>query len=275
MRRAGQRWTTLLGAALLLAVVLAALLAPVLYPGDPFDMAGVPLLPPGEDAAFPLGTDSLGRDLAAGIAYGARVSLLIGIVSTAAAVLAGGAVGAVAGYYRGPVDDALMRVTELFQVVPPFMLAVVLVTILTPSIRTVAITIALVSWPPVARLVRAEFLQLRERDFVLSCVAIGMSDLRIMATQIMPNALPPVVATATLMVAGAILMEAGLSFLGLGDPNVMSWGGMIGAGKDQLRAAWTVAAFPGLAILVTVLGLNLVGQGVNDLLDPRRRTGRR
>ena len=261
----------IVGGAILLLVAAMAATAGLVFPDDPFGMVDQPLLWPGEVPGLPLGTDSLGRDIAADLFHGARASLLIGLASTAAAVGIGVMVGAIAGYYRGLVDDALMRLTELFQTIPPFMLAIVLLAVLGARLGTIVTALALVSWPGIARLVRGEFLGLREREFVQSCKVVGMSDLRIIATQILPNALPPVIVTATVLVATAILMEAGLSFLGLSDPNVMSWGHMINMGRDQMREAWYIVVIPGLALLITALGLNLFGEGLNDALNPRLR----
>jgi len=265
-----RHWSLLVGGAILLAVGLMAASAGLLFPEDPFTMVDQPLLWPGA-AGMQLGTDAMGRDMAAELFHGARVSLLIGFASTGAAVVVGTVVGALAGYYRGLVDDVLMRLTELFQTIPQFMLAIVLLAIVGPSIGTIVAALAVVSWPAIARLVRAEFMVISEREFVQSCRVIGMSDARIMLTQILPNALPTVIVTATVLVATAILMEAGLSFLGLSDPNVMSWGSMIGTGKDQLREAWYIVAIPGIALLLTALGLNLFGEGLNDALNPRLR----
>ncbi len=263
------------GLAVLVVVVLVAVLAPVLYPYSPWQMVGRPFLPPFEQAAQPLGTDMLGRDVAAGLAHGARVSLLVGLVSTVVACVLGIAFGAFAGYYGGIVDDALMRVTEFFQTIPTFVFAVVLVAIFTPSIASIVAAIAIVSWPPVARLVRGEFLSLREREFVQAAVVIGQSPGRIMLTQILPNTLSPVIVAASLMVATAILTESAISFLGLGDPDLMSWGFMIGAARTVIRQAWWMSFFPGVAIFLTVLALNLVGEGLNDALNPRlARRGR-
>ncbi len=197
------------------------------------------------------------------------MSLLIGFVATLVAVLAGIAIGALAGYSGGWVDDVLMRLTEMFQTIPPFIFAIVLVAIFQPSVATIVLAIGAVSWPAVARLVRGEVMALRNREFVQACIAIGMNDARIIFRHILPNTLAPVIVTGSLMVATAILTEAGLAFLGLGDPNVMSWGTIIGAGRDVLRTAWYVTAIPGIAILLTVLGINLVGEGLNDALNPR------
>lgn len=270
-----QHPTLSVGLFLLAAIVLLAAIGPLLFPGDPWEMAGAPMLWPGDDPAHPLGTDFMGRDLATGLAAGARVSLLIGLVSTALSATLGIAVGAIGGYFRGPVDTALMRLTELFQTVPKFVLAVVLVAIFKPSVTTVVLAIGVVSWPSTARLVRAEFLSLREREFVLAAETLGMGHARIIVTQILPNALPPVIAMATLTVATAIQTEASLSFLGLGDPNVMSWGTIIGSGREQVADAWYICALPGLAIVVTVLAFNLVGEGLNDAFNPhlRKRKG--
>ncbi len=256
------------GLVILLLVFAMAALAPVLFPFSPWDMQGAPFSPPGEDG-FLLGTDSLGRDVAADIAYGAHVSLLIGAVSTVAAVTFGVVLGALAGYLGGVVDDIIMRLTEFFQTVPSFILAVVLVAIFTPSLLSIVVAIAVVSWPPVTRVVRAEFMTLRTREFVQAAEVLGRSRFAIAFREILPNALSPIIVLGSLMVASAILLESALSFLGLGDPNLMSWGFMIGAGRSVIRLAWWMSVFPGIAIFLTVLALNLVGEGLNDALNPR------
>ena len=256
------------GLAVLLLVGAMAAAAPFAFPFSPWDMQGAPFAHPGEEG-FLLGSDSLGRDVAADIAYGANVSLLIGAVSTAMALVFGVALGAVAGYAGGVVDDVIMRVTEFFQTVPSFILAVVLVAIFTPSLYSIVAAIALVSWPPVTRVVRAEFMSLRSREFVQAAEVLGRSRAAIIFRDILPNALSPIIVLGSLMVASAILLESALSFLGLGDPNLMSWGFMIGAGRSVIRLAWWMSVFPGLAIFVTVLALNLVGEGLNDALNPR------
>ena len=260
-----------LGLALLLFILLLAISGPFLYPGDSWSIVARPFLWPGENSAFPLGSDSLGRDVAAGIFQGARVSLLIGTVATIAALLIGVTVGAFAGYYGGWIDDALMRLTEVFQTMPFFVFTIVVVSIFKPSVVTIVAAIATVSWPAVARLVRGQFLALKAREFVQASIALGMGDARIIFRQILPNTLAPVIVTASVMVATAILTEASLSFLGLGDPNTMTWGTMIGAGRPMLRTAWYLTAIPGVAILITVLAINLVGEGLNDALNPRLR----
>jgi peptide/nickel transport system permease protein len=256
------------GLALLAAVMLMGALAGTIFPFSPWDMRGVPFMPPGE-MGFLLGSDSLGRDVAAGIAHGATVSLLVGAVSTAAALLLGVTLGAIAGYCGGWVDDLVMRFTEFFQTIPSFVFAVVLVAILGPSISSIVIAIAVVSWPPVTRVVRAEFLSLRTREFVQAAEVLGKSRTAIVFREILPNALSPIIVLSSLMVATAILLESALSFLGLGDPNMMSWGFLIGSGRSVIRLAWWMSVFPGIAIFVTVLALNLVGEGFNDALNPR------
>lgn len=257
------------GLVILVLVVAAALLAPILYPTSPWRMVQRPFVPPFTLERVPLGTDALGRDIAAGLMHGAGVSLIVGLVSTLAALLIGVPLGALAGYLGGRVDDALMRFTELFQTVPSFALAIVLVAILQPSLSSMILAIALVSWPPVTRLVRGEVLSLRSREYVQAAIVTGQTTFTILRREVLPNTLSPIVVLASLMVATAILLESSLSFLGLGDPNRMSWGFMVGAGRTVIRQAWWITAFPGLLILLTVLALNLIGEGLNDALNPR------
>jgi peptide/nickel transport system permease protein len=269
LRRLRQNPSVIAGGLLLLSIIVAAALAPVLYPADPLGMVARPLLWPGQDLAYPLGTDSLGRDVAAGLMHGARVSLLIGFVATTIGLTVGILVGATAGYRGGRIDDVLVRVIELFQTVPSFILLIVLVAIAQPSIVTVTWAIGLVTWPTIARLVRAEFRVLREKEFVMAARSLGFGHARIVIREILPNALPAIIVTASVMVASAILMEAALSFLGLGDPNVVSWGSMIGSGRELIRTAWYLTALPGVVIVFTVLSLNLIGDGLTDVLNPR------
>jgi len=213
--------------------------------------------------------------VAAGLVHGARVSLIVGLVSTLVALLIGVPLGAFAGFYGGLVDDGAMRFTEFFQTIPNFALAIVLVAIMEPTLPTITLAIAIVSWPPVARLVRAEVLSLRKREFVDAARLAGLSNTRILFGHILPNAMSPIIVMASLMVATAILLESSLSFLGLGDPNIMSWGYMIGAARTVIRTAWWLSFIPGVAILLTVLALNLIGEGLNDALNPRlARKGR-
>jgi len=267
-RRYRRNRGAVLGLVVMIAVVVLAASAPLVFPASPWKLAGRPFLQP-LDPVFMLGTDMLGRDIAAGIAHGARVSLLVGLATALASTLIGILIGGTAGYAGGRVDDALMRFTELFQTIPPFILAIVLVVIFSPSIYSVIVAITAISWPPVARLVRGEFLTLRSREFVQASIVIGQGHARIMISQILPNAMPPIIVYASLMVASAILLESALSFLGLGDPQLMSWGFMIGASRNVIRIAWWMSVFPGLAIFLTVLALNLVGEGLTDALNPR------
>ena len=268
-RRYRKNYAAVGGLVLVLAIVVLALVGPRLYEVNPFDMVGRPYSPPfGE---FPLGTDVSGRDILAGIIHGAPVSLLIGVIASLCATLVGVAFGAVAGYYGGLIDDALMRTTEFFLTIPSFILAVVIVAIFAPTVVTITAAIAVVSWPSVARLVRGEFIAQREREYVQACRALGMRDWEIILVQILPNALAPVIVVSTLMVATAILTESGLSFLGLGDPNHISWGYMIGVARTALRVAWWMAAIPGLMIVIAVIAINLAGEGLNDALNPKLR----
>ena len=261
--------TFMVGAGLLLAMLLMAVLGPWLYPQGPWTVVGAPMTWPGADAARPLGTDALGRDILAGLLHGARVSLLIGAAATAMALCVGIVVGTLAGYFGGWVDDLLMRLTDAVQTVPPFLLAIVVVLIVNPTVASIVAAIALISWPTVARLVRAEFMRLREADFVSACRLMGMAPARIIFVQMLPNAIPPIVVSSSIMVASAILIESGLAFLGLGDPNVISWGTMVGLGRSDLRAGWYLVVIPGLAIMLAVLALNLLGDGLNDALNTR------
>ncbi|MEX3313620.1 ABC transporter permease [Sulfitobacter sp. PS-8MA] len=258
-----------IGLVILTFVVVAAILAPILFPQSPWKMVQRPFLPPFTQDGLLLGTDALGRDVLAGLAHGAYVSLLVGLVSTIVALAIGVPVGAAAGYFAGRIDDALMRFTEFFQTIPSFALAIVLLAIFQPSLTFVIIAISIVSWPPVARLVRGEVLSLRTREFVEAASLSGLGNMQIITRHILPNALPPIIVLASLMVAQAILLESSLSFLGLGDPNIMSWGYMIGAARTVIRTAWWLSFLPGMAILLTVLALNLIGEGLNDALNPR------
>lgn len=258
-----------IGLLLLMLVLAMAVSADWLYPRDPLALAGRPLIWPFANPRFLLGTDNSGRDIAAQIFHGARISLLIGLVATLISVVIGITIGAVAGYYGDWVDTILMRVTEAFQTLPNFILLLVLVAVFGSTITTVTVAIGIVSWPASARLTRAEFLSLRNREFVQAGRTLGLRDARLIFGDILPNALPPVIVYASVVMAIAILLESALAFLKLSDPNVASWGNLIGAGRDVLRVQWYVSAIPGVAILVTVLAVSLVGQGLNDALNPR------
>ncbi len=260
-----------IGALALIVIAAISLLGPLLYTVDPWSMVGSPFVWPAEDVKFPFGTDALGRDVLAGTIRGAGITLLIGTTAAGATIFLGVVIGAIAGYFRGVIDDFLMRFTEVFQTIPNFIFLIVLVAIIGPSIPTIVGAIAAVSWPPVARMTRAEFLSVREREFIQACHLIGMNDFRIMFVQILPNTIAPIITFGSILVANAILSEAALSFLGLGDPNVITWGAMIGLGRESLRTAWFLCAIPGLAILVTVLSINLVGDGLGDALNPKVR----
>jgi peptide/nickel transport system permease protein len=252
----------------LLVVVMAGIVGPLIDSVDPLSMIGVPTTPPFTDWAFPLGTDQMGRDVLAGLIAGAKVSLGIGGFATALTFFVGITVGALAS--NGPpwLDSVLMRLTEIFQTVPTFLLLIVIVCIVPPSLFTIVIAISLVSWPTVSRVTRSEMLSLRRRDFVASCRLIGMGETRIVVTQLLPNCFSSLIVLASYQFSAAILAEAALSFMGLGDSNTMSWGRMIGEGRSALQGAWYLSAIPGIALLLTVLAANLVGEACNDVLNP-------
>lgn len=255
--------------AFLVFVAIVALSAPLIYPEDPLSMVARPFLWPWQNPKHPLGTDSLGRDVTAGLVWGSRISLVIGIAAMALGVTIGIFVGATAGYFGGRIDDGLVRLIEIFQTTPSFLMLVVLVAIAEPRVESITVGIALVTWPTIARLVRAEFRSLREKDFVTAARGLGYGHARIIFIEVLPNALPPIIVTSSVIVASAILMESALSFMGLGDPNRISWGSMIGAGRETLRTAWYLTAVPGIAIVLTVLALNMIGDALNDALNPR------
>lgn len=262
-----------MGTLLLAAIVLLAAFGPAVYGVDAWSSSAVPFLPP-LSAGAPLGTDLLGRDVLAGLLQGARVSLLVGIVAAFGAVFIGGMVGLAAGFFRGPVDTVLTSITEFFQTIPSFILAVLLVSIFSPSLSSVVIAIALVSWPQVARVVRTQTMSLREREFVLAARISGKPVWKVIAVDIVPHVLSAILIVSSVIVANAILTESALSFLGLGDPNMMSWGYMVGASRSVVRLAWWMSVFPGLAILLTVLAVNLLSDGLAQHLDPRRAGSR-
>ncbi|MDP3183379.1 MAG: ABC transporter permease [Desulfobaccales bacterium] len=257
------------GLALVAGMFVVSLAAGWLAPYDPnfIDLKAVLMAPSGEHL---LGTDPLGRDVLSRIIYGSQVSLKVGFVAVGLATLIGLLVGALAGYYGGWVDQLLMRLVDLMLCFPAFFLILAVIAILEPSIWNIMVVIGLTSWMGVARLVRAEFLSLREREFVMAARALGASDARLIWRHMLPNALAPVMVSATLGVAGAILTESALSFLGLGvQPPTPSWGNILTAGKDNIEIAWWLSLFPGLAILMTVMSYNLLGEGVREAIDPR------
>lgn len=219
-----------------------------------------------------LGSDDLGRDMLARVANGARVSLFVGFAAAAVSALVGVAIGALSGFAGGRVDELFMRFAETFQVVPQFFLAILVVALFGPSLVKIVLIIAVLSWPSTARIIRAEFLKLREQDFVAAARLAGASRFDLVFREILPNALPPVIVNASLQMASAILTEANLSFLGLGDPDMVSWGQLLFGAQPFLNQAWWMALFPGLAILFTTLGFNLLGDGLNDVFDPRQKS---
>lgn len=269
LRRLVKNKLALLGGIVVVILFIVSIFAPVLSPYDP-DTVNVKEILTAPGRLHPLGTDELGRDVLSRMIWGSRISLKVGFVAVGIAVLIGIIVGAAAGYYGGWTDSVLMRFVDMMLCFPSFFLILAVIAILEPSIYNIMAVIGLTSWMGVARLVRAEFLRIREMDFVKAARSIGASDVRIIFRHILPNALSPVFVAATLGVAGAILTESALSFLGIGvQPPTPSWGNMLTAGKDNMEIAWWLSVFPGLAILVTVLGYNLLGEGLRDILDPR------
>lgn len=251
-------------------VLVTTFIGPLVYTVDPFEIVWSPLTPPGENG-FLLGTDYLGRDMIAGLLIGGQATLAVGAAAAALTITIGITVGAIAGYYRGWVDEALMRITEFFQVLPPLLLAMVLVMLFQPTLFTIAFAIGIVSWTSAARLTRAEFMRIRELEYVKAARSISASNARIIWRVILPNAAPPLIVSAALSVGTAILFEAGLSFLGLSDANVMSWGKLIGDNRPVILGAWWPVTFPGIAIFMTVLAVSLIGDGLNDALNPKLR----
>lgn len=258
------------GLCLLVFILLFATIGPFLYPTDPFDIVYRSMAPPG-DGGFWLGTDYMGRDITAGIVHGAKATLIVGTSAAFCTVIIGVLVGAFAGFYGRWVDNMLMRITEFFQVLPPLLLSMVLVTLFSPTLTVIALAIGVVSWPPIARLTRGEFLKIRQQEYVMAARAVGSKNGRLIWRVILPNSLPPLIVSATLNVGTAILFEAGLSFLGLGDPNIMSWGLMIGASRDYIFESWWAVTFPGIAIFMTVLSVSLVGDGLTYATNPKLR----
>lgn len=260
---------SLAGAMVVIALVTVAVLAPLIAPHNPMsiDVSNV-LSPP--NLSHPLGTDDLGRDVLSRMIWGSRVSLTVGFVAMGIAIFIGTIIGALAGFYGGKIDAALMRFVDIMLTIPTYFLILAVIAILEPDIYTIMVVIGLTGWMDVTRLVRAEFFTLKERDFVLSARALGAGHLRLIFSHILPNALSPVFVAATFGVAGAILIESGLSFLGLGvQPPNPSWGNILTTGKEYIEVAWWLSVFPGLAILITVLSYNLVGEGLRDAMDPR------
>ena len=259
-------------AAIGLSIVLLAALVGVLGPiitGSPTAIGNDAFVSPGTQ--YLLGTDDLGRDMLVRMAHGARISLLVGFAAASFSAVIGIVVGALAGFAGGKIDEFFMRVAEAFQVVPQFFLAILIVALFGPSLFKIVVVIGILSWPSTARIIRAEFLKLRGQDFVVAARLSGASRSALIFSEILPNALPPVIVNASLQIASAVLTESNLSFLGLGDPDKISWGQLLFGAQPFLNSAPWMAIFPGLAILITALGFNLLGDGFNDLLDPRQK----
>jgi len=258
-----------IGGSIVVFIALSALLAPLIAPYDPamINVRDI-LLPPSWEHWC--GTDTLGRDVLSRMLYGARVSLAVGFVAVGISLLVGIVLGSIAGHYGGSVDASLMRVTDMVLCFPTFFLILAVIAFLEPSIWNIMIVIGLTSWMGVTRLVRAEFLSLRKREFIMAAESLGISSFQLIWRYMLPNAMGPVIVSAVLGVAGAVLVESGLSFLGLGvQPPDPSWGNMLTEGKDNIQIAWWLSVYPGLAILITVLGYNLLGEGLRDRYDPK------
>lgn len=270
-KRFQQNKSAMIGLSIVLVLFIAAAFAPWLAPFDSQVIDTWNILQP-PSWTHPFGTDSLGRDCLSRMIYGARISLLVGIVAVGIATLVGSVLGALAGFYGGWIDVLLMRFVDVMLCFPTIFLIMAVIAFLEPSIWNIMIVIGLTGWMGVARLVRAEFLSLKQRDFVLAARIIGASDLRIIFSHILPNAAAPVLVSATLGIGSAILVESALSFLGIGvQPPTPSWGNMLTEGKDNIEIAWWLSFFPGMAILITVLGYNLLGEGLRDSLDARQQ----
>ncbi len=267
-RRLLQRGSTRVALGLLLFMVMAALLAPWFATHNPMAGGNDALLPPLSPGHW-LGTDDLGRDIWSRVVYGTRVSMLVGIASSALAVGLGVTVGAVAGYFGGWIDAVLMRIAEFFQTLPRFVLALIVIALFGASTGKLILVIGLLAWPQMARVVRATVASLKQAPFVDAARVAGMPDRAIIASEILPNVAAPIIVLGSLDIASAILIEASLSFFGLGDPNAISWGGMLNDAQQFLRSAWWMSAFPGLAIALTVLAFNMLGDALNDALNPR------
>ncbi len=272
LRRFLSQGLAVFGLVLWLVVLLVAVLGPHVYQVDPFQIVYAPRTPPGVTSLAPLGTDYLGRDILAGLIHGAQVTLEVGIGAALFTVLIGIVVGSLAGFYGRWIDSVLMRITEFFQVLPPLLLAMVLVLVFSPTTLTVIVAIGITNWTPVARVARAEFLSLKQREFVTASRAMGASNAWLIWRVILPNAMPPVIVLSTLLVGTAILFQAALSFLGLTDQNIMSWGLMIGQSRQYIFDTWWAVTFPGIAILLTVLSVSLIGDGLNDVLAVKEST---
>lgn len=253
--------------ALVVVLALAAIFAGLIFDGDPKQISEHVMLPP--SFSHPLGTDDLGRDMLTNIVYGIRVSLTVGLLAAFGASLLGNVIGALAGYYGGALDLIVMRISEIFQVIPTFILAAVIVALSGPGLPQIIIVIIILSWPQTARLMRGEVMRIRRLEYVDAVRCLGFSEHKILVGEVVPNAIAPSLAVCTLIVGQAILLEASLSFFGLSSPDIVSWGQMLNSGQRFLFNAWWLSFFPGLAIFVTVLAFNLIGDAVGFALNPR------
>ena len=264
-------YSAVTGLIILIGIAVMGFIGPLFYPTDPFDMVWMPFSPPGADG-FLLGTDYLGRDILSQIINGARVSIAIGFSAALVSCFIGVGIGSFAGFYGGWVEETLMRLTEFFQVLPTLLFAMVIVALFGSSVLSITLAIGAVSWASVARITRSEFLRIKELDFVLASRASGTNNLALIFRVILPNAAAPIIVQSALLVGAAITFEAGLAFLGLSDPNVISWGQVIGSNRIYILDATYTVTIPGIAIFITVLAISLVGDGLNDALNPKLRS---
>ena len=264
-------YSAVTGLIILIGIAVMGFIGPLFYPTDPFDMVWMPFSPPGADG-FLLGTDYLGRDILTQIINGARVSIAIGFSAALVSCFIGVGIGSFAGFYGGWVEETLMRITEFFQVLPTLLFAMVIVALFGSSVLSITLAIGAVSWASVARITRSEFLRIKELDFVLASRSSGSNNMALIFRVILPNAAAPIIVQSALLVGAAITFEAGLAFLGLSDPNVISWGQVIGSNRVYILDATYTVTFPGIAIFITVLAISLVGDGLNDALNPKLRS---
>ena len=264
-------YSAVTGLIILMGIAVMGFIGPLFYPTDPFDMVWMPFSPPGADG-FLLGTDYLGRDILSQIINGARVSIAIGFSAALVSCFIGVGIGSFAGFYGGWVEETLMRITEFFQVLPTLLFAMVIVALFGSSVLSITLAIGAVSWASVARITRSEFLRIKELDFVLASRSSGSNNMALIFRVILPNAAAPIIVQSALLVGAAITFEAGLAFLGLSDPNVISWGQVIGSNRVYILDATYTVTFPGIAIFITVLAISLVGDGLNDALNPKLRS---
>ena len=264
-------YSAVTGLIILIGIAVMGFIGPLFYPTDPFDMVWMPFSPPGADG-FLLGTDYLGRDILSQIINGARVSIAIGFSAALVSCFIGVGIGSFAGFYGGWVEETLMRITEFLQVLPTLLFAMVIVALFGSSVLSITLAIGAVSWASVARITRSEFLRIKELDFVLASRSSGSNNMALIFRVILPNAAAPIIVQSALLVGAAITFEAGLAFLGLSDPNVISWGQVLGSNRVYILDATYTVTFPGIAIFITVLAISLVGDGLNDALNPKLRS---